>query len=151
MSTSPASDSDTLSSPLRENKKRIRVLVAKPGLDGHDRGAKIIARALRDAGFEVIYTGLHQTPAMIIHAAIEEDVQVVGLSILSGAHNSLVPEVIEGIKKEGLQDTLFLVGGIIPDDDIPHLKSAGVHMVFTPGASLQAVVEYIRAHAPTRE
>lgn len=131
--------------------KRIRVLVAKPGLDGHDRGAKVIARALRDAGFEVIYTGLHQTPEMVINAAIEEDVQVVGLSILSGAHNALVPEIIDGIKKEGLEDTLFVVGGIIPDEDIPGLKECGVHMVFTPGASLQEVVDYIRSHAPTRD
>src|SRR5580698_839319 len=112
--------------------EKIRVLVAKPGLDGHDRGAKVIARALRDAGFEVIYTGLHQTPEMVINAAIEEDVHVVGLSILSGAHNALVPEIIEGVQREGLTDTLFVVGGIIPDEDIAHLKSKGVHMVFTP-------------------
>src|SRR3954452_1425132 len=102
---------------------KIRVLVAKPGLDGHDRGAKVIARALRDAGFEVIYTGLHQTPEMVVNAAIEEDVQVVGLSILSGAHNALVPEIVDGIKKAGLNDALFVVGGIIPDEDIPVLKS----------------------------
>jgi methylmalonyl-CoA mutase C-terminal domain/subunit len=129
---------------------KIRVLVAKPGLDGHDRGAKVIARALRDAGFEVIYTGLHQTPDMVVNAAVEEDVHVIGLSILSGAHNALVPEIIEGVKKEGLTDALFVVGGIIPDDDIPLLKSLGVHMVFTPGASLQEVVDYIRANAPQR-
>lgn len=129
---------------------KIRVLVAKPGLDGHDRGAKVIARALRDAGFEVIYTGLHQTPEMIVNAAIDEDVHVIGLSILSGAHNALVPEVIEGVKKEGLDDVLFVVGGIIPDEDIGFLKAQGVHMVFTPGASLQEVVEYIRDHAPKR-
>src|SRR5688500_8213416 len=115
---------------------KIRVLVAKPGLDGHDRGAKVIARALRDAGFEVIYTGLHQTPEMIVNAAVEEDVQVVGLSILSGAHNALVPEVIDGLKKEGLKDVLILVGGIIPEEDFAPLKKVGVHMVFTPGASL---------------
>lgn len=133
----------------QENKK-IRVLVAKPGLDGHDRGAKVIARALRDAGFEVVYTGLHQTPEMVIHAAIDEDVHVVGLSILSGAHNALVPEIIDGIKKQGLTDTLFIVGGIIPDEDIPFLKEQGVNMVFTPGASLQAVVEYIKNNAPSR-
>lgn len=130
--------------------KKIRVLVAKPGLDGHDRGAKVIARALRDAGFEVIYTGLHQTPEMIINAAIQEDVHVVGLSILSGAHNALVPEVIEGVKKGGLTDSLFLVGGIIPEEDITTLKSAGVHMVFTPGASLTDVVNYIQKNAPHR-
>lgn len=129
---------------------KIRVLVAKPGLDGHDRGAKVIARALRDAGFEVIYTGLHQTPEMVVNAAIQEDVQVVGLSILSGAHNALVPEIIDGIKKQGLTDTLFVVGGIIPEEDIPHLKKLGVDMVFTPGASLQEVVDYIQKNAPAR-
>jgi methylmalonyl-CoA mutase C-terminal domain/subunit len=129
---------------------KIRVLVAKPGLDGHDRGAKVIARALRDAGFEVVYTGLHQTPEMIVHAAVEEDVHVIGLSILSGAHNALVPDVIEGVKKAGLTDALFVVGGIIPDEDIPILKQMGVHMVFTPGASLTEVVEYIEKHAPHR-
>jgi methylmalonyl-CoA mutase, C-terminal domain len=130
--------------------KKVRVLVAKPGLDGHDRGAKVIARALRDAGFEVVYTGLHQTPEMVISAAIQEDVHVVGLSILSGAHNALVPEIINGVRKAGLTDALFIVGGIIPDEDITSLKSAGVNMVFTPGASLQAVVDYIRSNAPTR-
>jgi methylmalonyl-CoA mutase C-terminal domain/subunit len=129
---------------------KIRVLVAKPGLDGHDRGAKVIARALRDAGFEVIYTGLHQTPEMIIQAALQEDVHVVGLSILSGAHNALVPEVIRGIQGAGLTDALYLVGGIIPDEDITLLKDAGVSMVFTPGASLEAVIEYIRTNAPKR-
>jgi methylmalonyl-CoA mutase C-terminal domain/subunit len=130
--------------------KNIRVLVAKPGLDGHDRGAKVIARALRDAGFEVIYTGLHQTPEMVVNAAVEEDVQVVGLSILSGAHNALVPEIVDGVKKAGLTDALFVVGGIIPDEDIPLLKKQGVHMVFTPGASLQEVVDYIQKNAPVR-
>lgn len=130
--------------------QKIRVLIAKAGLDGHDRGAKIIARALRDAGFEVIYTGLHQTPEMVIDAAIEEDVHVVGLSILSGAHNALIPEIISGIKKEGLHDALFIVGGIIPEEDIRFLKEQGVHMVFTPGTSLLEVVDYIRAHAPMR-
>ncbi len=129
---------------------KVRVLIAKPGLDGHDRGAKVIARALRDAGFEVIYTGLHQTPEMIVNAAIEEDVQVVGLSILSGAHNALVPEVIGGISAAGLTDVLYLVGGIIPEEDNELLKKAGVHMVFTPGASLTEVVEYIRKNAPAR-
>jgi methylmalonyl-CoA mutase, C-terminal domain len=129
---------------------KIRVLVAKPGLDGHDRGAKIIARALRDAGFEVIYTGLHQTPEMVVSAAIDEDVQVVGLSILSGAHNALVPEIIQGLKKQGLSDVLFLVGGIIPDEDIDPLKKLGVSMVFTPGTSLNDVIDYIRQHAPKR-
>jgi methylmalonyl-CoA mutase C-terminal domain/subunit len=130
--------------------KKIRVLVGKPGLDGHDRGAKVIARALRDAGFEVVYTGLHQTPEMIVNAAVDEDVQVVGLSILSGAHNALVPEVMAGLRAKGMNDVLFLVGGIIPDEDIEPLKKQGVHMVFTPGSSLQEVVEYIRSHAPSR-
>jgi methylmalonyl-CoA mutase C-terminal domain/subunit len=131
-------------------RNRIRVLIAKPGLDGHDRGAKVIARALRDAGFEVVYTGLHQTPEMIIQAAIQEDVQVVGLSVLSGAHNALVPEVIKGVKGAGLTDTLFLVGGIIPDEDIESLKAAGTHMVFTPGTSLEEIINYIDKYAPTR-
>lgn len=129
---------------------KIRVLVAKPGLDGHDRGAKVIARALRDAGFEVIYTGLHQTPEMIVNAAVEEDVHVVGLSILSGAHNALVPEIVDGVKKAGASDVLFLVGGIIPDEDIPELKKVGVHMVFTPGASIENVVSYIRQNVKER-
>src|ERR1043166_2074889 len=115
----------------RASSEKIRVLAAKPGLDGHDRGAKVIARALRDAGFEVVYTGLHQTPEMVISAAIEEDVHVVGLSILSGAHNALAPEVVSGVKKAGLKDALFIVGGIIPDEDVTFLKKAGVHMVFT--------------------
>ena len=131
-------------------KRTYRVVVAKPGLDGHDRGAKVIARALRDAGFEVVYTGLHQTPEMIIRAAVEEDVHVIGVSILSGAHNALVPEIIEGVKKAGLDDALMIVGGIIPDEDIESLKKAGVHMVFTPGASLAHVVEYIEKNAPKR-
>lgn len=133
-----------------EKAHKIRVLIAKPGLDGHDRGAKVIARALRDAGFEVIYTGLHQTPEMIVSAAIQEDVHVVGLSVLSGAHKALVPEVIEGIRKQGADDVLYLVGGIIPDDDIVELKSAGVHQVFTPGASLDSVIDYIRQNAKER-
>ncbi len=134
----------------KPTEQKIRVLVAKPGLDGHDRGAKVIARALRDAGFEVIYTGLHQTPEMVVHAAVEEDVHVIGLSILSGAHNALVPEIINGLNKEGLKDALFVLGGIIPDEDIAPLKKMGVHMIFTPGASLQDVVDYIRTHAPVR-
>jgi methylmalonyl-CoA mutase C-terminal domain/subunit len=130
--------------------KKIRVLIAKPGLDGHDRGAKVIARALRDAGFEVVYTGLHQTPEMIVNTAVDEDVHVVGMSILSGAHNALVPEVIDGLKKKGLGDALILVGGIIPEEDIASLKTLGVQMVFTPGASLASVVEYIESNAPVR-
>lgn len=131
-------------------RNQIRVLIAKPGLDGHDRGAKVIARALRDAGFEVVYTGLHQTPEMIVAAALQEDVQVVGLSVLSGAHNALVPEVINGIKSAGLSDTLFLVGGIIPDEDFESLKKAGAHMVFTPGTSLEEIINYIDKNAPIR-
>jgi len=129
---------------------RIRVLIAKPGLDGHDRGAKVIARALRDSGFEVIYTGLHQTPEMIINAAVEEDVHVVGLSVLSGAHNALVPEVIKGVHKAGMKDVLFLVGGIIPDEDAKTLKEAGVDFIFTPGASFEEVIESIRKNVSVR-
>ena len=132
------------------SRNKIRVLIAKPGLDGHDRGAKVIARALRDAGFEVIYTGLHQTPEMIVQAAIQEDVQVVGLSVLSGAHNALVPEVVSGIRSAGMDDTLFLVGGIIPEEDFEGLKKAGTHMIFTPGTSLEEIVNYIDKHAPAR-
>jgi len=128
----------------------IRVLVAKPGLDGHDRGAKVVARALRDAGFEVIYTGLHQTPEMIVNAAVQEDVQVIGLSILSGAHLVLVPEIVKRLSDAGLSDVLLVVGGIIPDEDIASLKTAGVHMVFTPGTPLPEVVDYIRKNAPNR-
>lgn len=135
---------------MSSSNAKVRILIAKPGLDGHDRGAKVIARALRDAGFEVIYTGLHQTPEMIVSAAVQEDVQVVGMSILSGAHNALVPEIIDGLKKEGLDDALILVGGIIPDEDIPQLKALGVHMVFTPGTSLDEIIEYIRKNAPSR-
>jgi methylmalonyl-CoA mutase C-terminal domain/subunit len=125
-------------------------LVAKPGLDGHDCGAKVIARALRDAGFEVVYTGLHQTPEMIVSAAVQEDVHVVGLSILSGAHNALVPEVIQGVRKAGLTDALFIVGGIIPDEDFEGLKKSGVDLIFTPGTSLTEVVDTIRQKAPRR-
>lgn len=135
---------------MKNTNEKIRVLVAKPGLDGHDRGAKVIARALRDAGFEVIYTGLHQTSDMVVRAAVDEDVHVVGLSILSGAHNALVPEIMDGLKKEGLTDALIVLGGIIPDEDIIELKAQGVHMVFTPGTSLQEVVDYISANAPKR-
>lgn len=131
-------------------RNQVRVLIAKPGLDGHDRGAKVIARALRDAGFEVIYTGLHQTPEMIVQAAIQEDVHVVGLSILSGAHNALVPEVIQGVRNAGLSDVLFLVGGIIPEEDFDLLKKAGAQMVFTPGTSLEEIVQTIDRLAPKR-
>ncbi len=131
-------------------KEKIRVLLGKPGLDGHDRGVKVIARAMRDAGFEVIYTGIHQTPEMIVNTAIDEDVQVVGLSILSGAHRALVPEIVEGIKKRGLGDALFLVGGIIPEEDKEFLAGLGVHKVFNPGTSLAEIIQYIKENAPQR-
>ena len=122
----------------------IRVLVAKPGLDGHDRGAKVIARALRDAGMEVIYTGLRQTPEMIVNAALEEDVQVIGLSILSGAHNAIVPRVMELLREKEMTDVLVVAGGIIPDEDAGELKKLGVAEVFQPGASLRKIVDFIR-------
>ena len=120
------------------------MLVAKPGLDGHDRGAKVIARALRDAGMEVVYTGLRQTPDMIVNAALQEDVQVIGLSILSGAHNAIVPRVMELLKEKGMTDVVVIVGGIVPDEDAAELKRQGVGAVFQPGASLEAIVEFIR-------
>jgi methylmalonyl-CoA mutase C-terminal domain/subunit len=123
---------------------RIRVLVAKPGLDGHDRGAKVIARALRDAGMEVVYTGLRQTPEMIVNAALQEDVQVIGLSILSGAHNAIVPRVLELLKEKQMTDVVVIVGGIVPDEDAAELRRQGVGAVFQPGASLEAIVEFIR-------
>jgi methylmalonyl-CoA mutase C-terminal domain/subunit len=124
--------------------RKIRVVVAKPGLDGHDRGAKIIARALRDAGMEVIYTGLHQTPEQIVETVIQEDADAVGLSILSGAHMTLVPRIIELMKAEGLDDVLLTVGGTIPAEDVAELKALGVAEVFTPGASAEAAIEFIR-------
>ncbi|MBU2699762.1 methylmalonyl-CoA mutase C-terminal domain/subunit [Sporomusaceae bacterium BoRhaA] len=126
--------------------KRIRVLVAKPGLDGHDRGAKVVARALRDAGFEVIYTGLRQTPEQIAEAALQEDVNVVALSLLSGAHNHLFPKVIGLLKGKGMSDVLVIGGGVIPDSDIPGLKEAGVAEVFTPGTTTAKIVEFITAN-----
>jgi methylmalonyl-CoA mutase C-terminal domain/subunit len=124
---------------------RIRVLVAKPGLDGHDRGAQVIARALRDAGMEVVYTGLRQTPDMIVNAALQEDVQVIGLSILSGAHNAIVPRVMELLKQKGMTDVLVILGGIVPDEDAAELKRLGVAAVFQPGSSLEEIVEFIRS------
>jgi methylmalonyl-CoA mutase C-terminal domain/subunit len=130
--------------------RRIRVLVAKPGLDGHDRGAKIVARALRDAGMEVIYTGLRQTPEQIVTAALQEDVDAIGISILSGAHNTILPRISELLRAQGLDDVLLLVGGIIPDEDIPGLKQAGVSEVFQPGASTQDIVEFIRSRVKQR-
>ena len=124
--------------------KPIRVLVAKPGLDGHDRGAKLIARALRDAGMEVIYTGLRQTPEQIVAAAIQEDVDVVGMSILSGAHNHLLPKVVELLRAQGADDVLVVGGGVIPDEDIPGLKAAGVDEVFTPGTATTTTIDFIK-------
>ncbi len=126
----------------------IRVLVAKPGLDGHDRGAKVIARALRDAGMEVIYTGLRQTPEMIVNAALQEDVQVIGLSILSGAHNAIVPRVLELLRENDMGDVKVIVGGIIPDEDAAILQKAGVAAVFQPGSSLDSIVSFIRSAVP---
>ncbi|MEL7647819.1 MAG: cobalamin B12-binding domain-containing protein [Sedimentibacter sp.] len=123
--------------------KVIRVLIAKPGLDGHDRGAKVIARALRDAGMEVIYTGLRQTPEQIVAAAIQEDVDVVGMSLLSGAHNYLFPRVVELLKEQGVEDILVIGGGVIPDDDIPGLKEAGIAEIFTPGTTTTAMIDFI--------
>jgi methylmalonyl-CoA mutase, C-terminal domain len=129
----------------------LRILIAKPGLDGHDRGAKVIARALRDAGMEVIYTGLRQTPDMIVEAAGEEDVDAVGLSILSGAHNTLLPRVIELMREHGMADVPVFAGGIIPDDDIPALKAAGIAAIFGPGSGLEDIVGFIRTHCRRAE
>jgi methylmalonyl-CoA mutase C-terminal domain/subunit len=126
--------------------RKIRVLVAKPGLDGHDRGAKVIARALRDAGMEVVYTGIRQTPEMIAEAALQEDVDVVGLSILSGAHMALFPRVMDLLRESGMDDVLVVAGGIIPDDDIPALRAIGITGVFGPGTSTDAIVTFIREH-----
>ncbi len=130
--------------------RTLRILVGKPGLDGHDRGAKIIARAFRDAGFEVIYTGLHQTPEQIVAAAIQEDVDAVGLSILSGAHNALLPRVCQILKEKNADDIVVFGGGVIPDDDIPGLKSAGVSEVFTPGTSTEQIVQWVRENVTPR-
>ncbi len=129
---------------------RIRVLLAKPGLDGHDRGAKVVARALRDAGMEVIYTGIRQTPDMIVQAAIQEDADVVGLSILSGAHLELFPSIIEGLKEQGREDALVIAGGIIPEDDIPALQQLGIKAIFGPGTSTEDIVSFIQREAITR-
>jgi len=126
------------------SKGRIRVLLAKPGLDGHDRGAKVVARALRDAGMEVIYTGIRQTPEMIVEAAIQEDVDVVGLSILSGAHLELFPPIIEGLRDKGREDVLVIAGGIIPEDDIPALQQMGIKAVFGPGTSTEDISRFIQ-------
>jgi len=130
--------------------RKLRVVIAKPGLDGHDRGAKVIARALRDAGMEVIYTGLRQTPEQIVSAALQEDADVIGLSILSGAHNHIVPKLMELLKAQKLDDVLVVIGGIIPDVDIPKLKEAGVKGIFLPGAPMQDIIDFINQHARAR-
>jgi methylmalonyl-CoA mutase C-terminal domain/subunit len=131
--------------------RKIRVLVAKPGLDGHDRGAKVIARALRDAGMEVIYTGLRQTPEMIAAAALQEDVDAVGVSILSGAHNTLCPRIVSLLREKGMEDCMVLVGGIVPQEDIARLKEIGVSEVFLPGTSTEDIVKFLRANVQPRE
>lgn len=136
---------------LTERSRPIRVLVAKPGLDGHDRGAKVLVRAFRDAGFEVIYTGLFQTPEMIANAALQEDVDVVGLSILSGAHMSLFPAIMNALREAGRDDALVVAGGTIPEEDIPAILALGVAQVFGPGTPLHTATQYIRDHAPVRE
>ena len=130
--------------------RKIRVVIAKPGLDGHDRGAKVIARALRDAGMEVIYTGLRQTPEQIVGAALQEDADAIGLSILSGAHMHICPRVMELLKEKGLDDVLVVVGGIIPDVDIPRLREIGVKGIFLPGTPMQEIIAFINEHARTR-
>jgi methylmalonyl-CoA mutase C-terminal domain/subunit len=130
--------------------RKIRILVAKPGLDGHDRGAKGVARALRDAGFEVIYTGLHQTPDMIATAAVQEDVDAVGLSIMSGAHNTLFPAVIDALKKQGAGEIAVFGGGIIPEDDLERLRAAGVKGVFTPGTTLESIIDWVQTNVRPR-
>ena len=131
--------------------QKIRVLVAKPGLDGHDRGAKVIARALRDAGMEVIYTGLRQTPEMIVNAALQEDVHVIGLSILSGAHNAIVPRVMDLLRQNKMDDVLVIIGGIIPDQDIDALKKLGVAAVFQPGTAMDNIIQFIRSTVQSRD
>ncbi|HEX7794954.1 MAG TPA: cobalamin B12-binding domain-containing protein [Vicinamibacterales bacterium] len=130
--------------------RRLRVVIAKPGLDGHDRGAKVIARALRDAGMEVIYTGLRQTPEQIVTAALQEDADVIGLSILSGAHNHIAPRLMELLKEKGLDDVLVVIGGIIPDVDVPKLKAIGVKGVFLPGTPMQEIIDFINSNARAR-
>ncbi len=135
---------------MSQKDRTLRILVAKPGLDGHDRGAKIIARALRDAGFEVIYTGLHQTPEMIVAAALQEDVDAVGLSIMSGAHMTLFPAVIDLLKEKDASDVTVFGGGIIPQDDVPRLKSLGTAEVFLPGSTTQAIIDWIRSNVRPR-
>ena len=131
--------------------EKIRILVAKPGLDGHDRGAKVVARALRDAGMEVIYTGIRQTPEMIVEAALQEDVDVVGLSILSGAHRELFPPIVDGLKEKGMSDVLVVAGGIVPDEDIPTLQKLGIKAVFGPGTPTSKIAEFIRSELSGRK
>src|SRR5687767_2535957 len=133
------------------NAKKIRVIIAKPGLDGHDRGAKVIARALRDAGMEVIYTGLRQTPEQIVAAALQEDADVIGLSILSGAHNSICPRLMELLREKGLTDVIVVLGGIIPDADLPALTAMGIAAVFRPGTSMQEIIDFIATRRPPAE
>lgn len=133
-----------------QTERKLRILVAKPGLDGHDRGAKVIARALRDAGMEVIYTGLRQTPEQVVEAAIQEDVDVLGLSMLSGAHMTIVPKIMTGLREQGADDVTVVVGGIIPSEDVPKLKELGVAGVFGPGTPLQTIVDFIREHGRRR-
>ena len=130
--------------------QKLRVVIAKPGLDGHDRGAKVIARALRDAGMEVIYTGLRQTPEQVVSAALQEDADVIGLSILSGAHNHIAPRLMELLKEKGLEDVLVVIGGIIPDVDIPKLKAMGVKGIFLPGTPMQEIIDFISTNARSR-
>lgn len=139
------------SSKGKRPERKVRILIGKPGLDGHDRGAKIIARALRDAGFEIIYTGLHQTPEMIVNAAAQEDVDGIGLSILSGAHNHLLPRIVEMLREKKMSDVVVFGGGIIPDGDIPRLKKKGVDRVFTPGTPLREIVDYVRGRVKPRK
>ncbi|MHA1581101.1 MAG: cobalamin B12-binding domain-containing protein [Candidatus Baldrarchaeia archaeon] len=129
---------------MSSTERKIKVLIAKPGLDGHDRGAKVVARALRDAGMELIYTGLRQTPGQIVETAIQEDVDVVGLSILSGAHMTLLPRVVQLLREKGMDDVLVIAGGIIPTDDVPKLKEAGIAEVFGPGTPLKTIIEFIK-------
>ncbi len=138
-----------MSQPAASDRK-LRILVAKPGLDGHDRGAKVVARALRDAGFEVVYTGLHQTPEMIANAAVQEDVDAVGLSIMSGAHNTLFPAVIAALKAKGVDDMIVFGGGIIPEGDMERLRSGGVQGVFTPGTTLETIIGWVRDNVHPR-
>ena len=130
--------------------RKIRVVIAKPGLDGHDRGAKVIARALRDAGMEVIYTGLRQTPEQIVNAALQEDADVIGLSILSGAHNHICPQVMQLLKEKGLEDVIVVLGGIIPDQDVASMREIGITGIFRPGSPMQQIVDFINKHARTR-